>query len=173
MKWLIILLLALFSVSCSSGRFNSAEHVLSDKVITASRNNDSSSLSDADYDKITEYLSQGRTRWIELYPILNRSPFLGATSFQEGLDIAMAYALPENPGSVMKYVNQGNVNKLCGMPFIEPTPDETDAYFLKARTALTQLTSESDREKRCLSVLEKSHDHLAAETRTGRVSSKK
>lgn len=171
MKWLIIVLSAFFSASCSSGCFNSAELVLSDKAITASRNNDSSSLSDADYDKITEYLSQGRTSWIELYPILNQSPFLGATSFQEGLDIAMAYALPENPEAVLKFVDQNNVNKVCGMPFIEPAPDETEAYFLKARAALTQLTSESGREKRCLSLLEKRHAHLAVETKPGRVRS--
>ncbi|MFW0699398.1 hypothetical protein [Pantoea sp. R13S299] len=173
MKWLIIVVLTLFSVSCSSRGVKSAEQCLSDKVITASRNNDSSSLSDTDFDRITEYLSQGRTRWIEFYPILNQSPFLGATSFQEGLDIAMASALPENPESVLKYVNQDNVNKLCGMPFIEPTPDETETYFLKTRAALINLASQSDRKKSCLAVLERSHDHLAAETRLGRVSSQK
>lgn len=173
MKWLIILVLTLFSVSCSSESFKSAEQRLSDKVIAASRNNDSSSLSEADFDRITEYLSQGRAHWIKHYPILKQSPFLGATSFQEGLDIAMASALPENPESVLKYVNQRNVNKLCGMPFIEPTPDETEAYFLRARAALINLTSQSDRKKSCLSVLEKSHDYLAAETRAGRMTAQK
>ena len=168
MKWLIILLLNFFAVSYSSGEFNPAEHVLSDKVITASRNNDSSSLSEADYEKITEYLSQGRTHWIELYTMLNRAPFSGATSFQEGLDIAMALALSENPEAVLKYVNQSNVSKLCGMPFIEPTPDETEAYFLKARAVLTRLTSENELKRRCLTVLEKSHAHLAVEIRQGK-----
>lgn len=173
MKWLIIVVLTLFSVSCSAENFKSAEQRLSDKVMTASRNKDSSSLSEADYEKISEYFSQGQTRWIALYPLLNQSPFLGVTSFQEGLDIAMASALPENPEAVIKYVNQGNVNKLCGMPFIEPTPEKTEAYFLKARAALIKLTSQSDRKKSCLAVLEKSHDYLAAETRAGRMSAQK
>lgn len=173
MKWLIIVILTLFSVSCSSESVKFLEQRLSDKVIAASHNNDSSSLSDTDFDRITEYLSQGRTRWIEFYPILNKSPFLGATSFQEGLDIAMASALPENPEAVMKYVNQDNVNKLCGMPFIEPTPDERETYFLKTRAALIKLTSQRDRKKSCLAVLEKSHDHLAAETRLVRGASQK
>jgi hypothetical protein len=171
MKWLIIVVLTLLSTACSTGNFKSAEQCLSDKVLTASRNNDSTTLSDADYDQITEYITQGKSGWIKLYPVLNRSPFLGATSFQEGLDIAMAYALPENPEAVLKFVDQSNVNKLCGMPFIEPTPDETEAYFLQTRVALNRLTSEEGWKKRCLAVLENSYAYQTAQMRQGRVSS--
>jgi len=173
MKRVIIVVLTLLSLSCSSENVTSAEQRLSDKVLTASGNNDSTLLLEADYDQITEYLSQGRTRWIELYPILKQSPFSDVTSFQEGVDIAMAYALPENPEVIIKFVTLSNVDKLCGIPFIEPTPDETEAYFLQTRAALNRLTFGGAERKRCLAVLENSHHLLAAEMRQGKVSSQK
>ncbi|WP_288475284.1 hypothetical protein [uncultured Pantoea sp.] len=157
MKGLIILLLTLLSSSCSSEKVLSTAPYLSDKVRMASESNDSSTLSDDDYDQITAYLSQGRWRWIAFYPILKQSPFLGATSFQEGLDIAMAYALPENPEMVLKFVNQSNVNKLCNMPFIEPTPDERERYFLQTRAALNRLTTRKEWGEKCLAVLENNY----------------
>ncbi|UIL52025.1 MULTISPECIES: hypothetical protein [Pantoea] len=165
MKWLIIVVLTLFAVACASGNPQSAEQVLSDKVLTASMNNDNSPLSDVDYDQISEYLSQGRPRWIALYPILNQSPFLGITSFQEGLNISMAYALPENPEEVLKFVNENNINSICGLPFIEPTQNETEAYFILTSAALNKLPTGGYWQKRCLAVLKKRYAGQKGEVR--------
>lgn len=155
MKWLIIIISPLFSLSCTSANLHSAEQILLDKVIVASKINDSNTLSVDDYDKISEYISLGRTRWIELYPLLNKAPFLGETSFQEGLDIAMAYALPENPPEVLKFVDESNVDKICGMPFIEPNQDEIKNYLSQTRIALGKLPAGLPWKSKCMSNLNK------------------
>jgi hypothetical protein len=156
MKWLLIITFTLISLSCSSNNLKSAERLLYDKVIIASKTNDSNNLSDVDYDQISEYISQGKSRWIELYPILNRSPFLGATSFQEGLNISMAYALPKNPLKILKFVDKNNVGYICGAPFIEPTQDEVDDYFSQASMALKNLSPGGQWKNECIFNLNKS-----------------
>lgn len=153
MKWLVIIAMTLFSAACASGNFSPAEQRLSNRVLAAIKYHDSHSLSDDDYDQISAYIAQGKTHWIELYPKFKRAPFLGVASFQEGLNIAMAYALPENPVAVLKFVDENNVGSVCGVPFIEPTQDETDHYIAKTSAALNTLTAGGYWQNRCLSAL--------------------
>lgn len=150
MKWIVIITLAIFCISCSSGNYKSAEKILFDKVVAASKNSDGKDLSDDDFEKISEYMSQGKERWIRLYPILNKEPFLGVASLQEGLNIAMAYALSDNPGEVLKFVDDNNVGEICGAPFIEPTDDEINNYFVKTNIALNKLKTGGCWKDRCL-----------------------
>ncbi|WP_395490399.1 hypothetical protein ACG1VR_05435 [Cedecea davisae] len=139
--------------SCTSNNVNPTEQVLFNKVVFAIKSGDIKKLSEPDYDDVSTYLSNGEARWVELYPKLNKEPFLGITSFQEGLNIAMAYALSVNPSEILKFVNSSNVDYICGIPFIEPTQDEIDSYYLKASAALKKLTSESHWKEKCLSTL--------------------
>lgn len=76
------------------------------------------------------------------------------TYFQEGLTISMAYALPDHPSEVLKFVDENNVNSICGMPFIEPTGDEINKYYLKARTATMAANPDIPWKKRCLSIMD-------------------
>lgn len=70
MKWPFIVAIALFSLMCSSAEIKSSEGILADKVLTALGSNDSTQLSEKDYEQITAYLSEGRAYWIGLYPVL-------------------------------------------------------------------------------------------------------
>ncbi|MDQ1212469.1 hypothetical protein [Pantoea anthophila] len=160
MKWPFVVAIALFSLMCSSAEIKSSEEILADKVLTASRSNDSTQLSEKDYEQITVYLSEGYAYWIGLYPVLTRSPFLGQTSFQEGLNIAMAYALPANPAKVLMFLNEENVNAICGVPFIEPARDEVLLYVAKSTAALSKLNSGGDWKERCMTVLNAAVTHL-------------
>ncbi|QEW34409.1 hypothetical protein D0N50_13790 [Erwinia billingiae] len=87
------------------------------------------------------------------------------TSLQEGLNISMAYALPENPSEVLKFVDELNIGAICGAPFIEPTQDEMDKYFSKTNAALNRLTSEEYWRKRCLLELNKSRGNNSSAVR--------
>jgi hypothetical protein len=67
----------------------------------------------------------------------------------------MASALPENPSAVIRFVNETNVEFICGIPFIEPTPTEVEVYYVKASAALKDLISGGPWKKRCLFTLKK------------------
>lgn len=151
MKWPLIIML--FAIACSSNAIASKEALLLNKVFTAIRNDSDNEITEIDYEHISRYISQGKSRWIALYPNLSKSPFLGMTSFQEGLNISMAYALPENPSTVFRFVNESNINAICGLPFIEPTQDEIETYFLSTVRSIGNMLSSGYWEKRCLSHL--------------------
>lgn len=153
MKLLAATLLIILSAACPPTLAGSSEQNLFDKIITASRTYDISAISENEYDQLVEYISEGRTRWIDLYPTLSQHPFLGITSLQEGLNISMAYALPINPSEVLKFVNNKNVNFICGMPFIEPTQQEIEHYYSKTKSALDHLVSPNAWGEKCLYTL--------------------
>lgn len=153
MKKLIPMTLLFIVLSCTSNNVKTTEHILFDKVVFAIKSGDIQSFSEFDYEHISTYISNGVARWVDLYPKLSKEPFLGITSFQEGLNIAMAYALSVNPSEVLKFVNGSNVDYICGVPFIEPTQGEIDSYYLKAHAALKKITSDSHWKEKCLSIL--------------------
>jgi len=155
MKIIFIIALLLFSVSCSSSKVTYEDQRLFNKVLLAKKSHDINKLSDEDYDTIVLNLSRGERRWIEIYPDLKKAPFDGVTHLQEGLNIAMASALPENPSAVIRFVNETNVKFICGIPFIESTPAEVEAYYVKASAAIEDLTSGGPWKKRCLLTLKK------------------
>lgn len=151
MRWLIFIII--FTASCSSNNPKYTEQRLFDKVLAASDTHDATALTETDYDNVSGYISQGESRWIALYPRLSQAPFPGVTAFQEGLPVSMAYALSANPAAVIKFLNNTNITLICGMPFIEPTPDEIADYFIKTRRALEKLASGGDEQQRCLTRL--------------------
>ncbi|MGK3142284.1 hypothetical protein [Pantoea sp. C2G6] len=153
MKWIIAIAFIALSSSCLSYNGISAEEILFNKVIEASKSSNRRGLSDKDYARVSEYLSQGKSRWIELYPILHKDPFRGVTFFQEGLNIAMAYALPENPVAVLKFVDGENVNEICGLPFIEPAPDEIRNYIQKTIVAIGKVKTGGYWKVQCINLL--------------------
>ncbi|WP_324030087.1 hypothetical protein [Pantoea sp. JZ2] len=155
MKWIIITTLIFLLASCSLEHNASSKNALFTEVLTASKNDDSKGLSDSDYDKIGELIAQGETRWIRLYPVLSKSPFLGMTSFQESLNIVMAYALPKNPNEVLKFVDEENIDHICAAPFIEPGRDELRDYFDETFPTLHKALPEGYWKQSCLLKLRK------------------
>lgn len=154
MKWIHAVLFILF-FSCYSNANSHRELVVFEKVGEAIKNKNSASISDDEYDDVSNYISEGKKRWVDLYPALKKEPFSGVASFQEGLDISMAYALSQNPAEVIKFIDKSNVEFICGVPFIEPTQDEINEYYSKARLAILGVRSKSIWKDRCLFTLDK------------------
>ena len=152
-KTIIFLCLALIC-SCSHSKEESEDRLYGN-VLSAIDNMKASNLSYADFDNILEYISTGEARWLVLYPKLRKEPFLGMTYFQEGLDISMSYALENNAYETLKYINAENFDKICGLPFIEPTDEEIKTHYLKARKSLEKYRIKNDKAAYCLSNLEK------------------
>lgn len=155
MKLRIIVLFTLLSLSCSSSGVKNEEENLFNKITLAAKKDDIQSLSDIDYDQLTHYISEGKAYWVDLYPTLTKPPFLGITSLQEGLNISMAYALPENPLEVLKFLDESNIGAICGAPFIEPTSNEMMEYLSNANIALNKLPSGAYWKNRCILELNK------------------
>ena len=154
MKKIITFILIIFLCSCSAHTKEKPEDQLYGKVLSAINNMAANNLSYADFDNILEHISTGETRWLVLYPKLRKEPFSGITYFQEGLDISMSYALANNAPETLKYVNADNFDKICGIPFIEPTDEKVKAHYLKARNSLEPYSHENGRGASCLSKLE-------------------
>lgn len=154
MKKLTTALLILLLSACA---LNSSEDKLYRKVLLAINEQKTEIFSDTDYENILEYLSKGQDRWINLYPALGKEPFLSITYFQEGLNIAMAEALINNTSGTLQYLNKENIERICGIPFIEPTVEEIDAYYIKARAALKVSSVKSGWKELCILQLENSY----------------
>lgn len=155
MRLLIVMILILFSVSCRSDPLKGEEKGLFDKLIAFKQGEKSEKLSDDDYEQVLIFISQGKEPWVRLYPQLKKEPFSGVAFFQEGIDIAMAEALAENPAIVLEFVNKYNVGFICGMPFIEPSDNEIRDYYAKTTAAIRQLPAQGDGLKICSTVLNK------------------
>lgn len=153
MRRLIAIMLVMVS-ACPVHAVMTPEQALYDKVQNAIKTQNMKLLSDYEYDKIADYMSEGKKRWIEMYPYFQNEPFSGMTHFQEGLNISMAYAMSINPVETLKFVDKYNVDEICGVPFIEPTIDEVYSYYLKTRVALMAHGSENPWGAKCLSVLD-------------------
>lgn len=156
MRYVFIILTIMLTSSCSSPPSKTVEDKLYEKVLTAINKNDREDLSEPDFDAISAYVAKGKSRWLSLYPQLGREPFSGMASFQEGLDISMAYALPENTTATLELVNKENIGKVCGIPFIEPTKKEVDDYYSKALKALESSVDDNQRRQACIAELNSS-----------------
>ncbi|WP_338558495.1 hypothetical protein [Erwinia sp. E_sp_B04_7] len=139
--------------ACSSYQRKITDQRLYEKVQSASGSHTVSALTDQDFDKILTYISQGSAPWLELYPEFKEKTFQGITSFQEGLDVSMAYALSINPVSTLKFITKKNVDIICSFPFIEPTRQEIYTYYNNTRTTLLPLSKENHLAERCLHTL--------------------
>lgn len=155
----IPLLFILSGCSIPNQDTSTPEKTLYTKILHAINVQDQNELSDVEYDQVGEYISEGGSRWVMLYPKLKRSPFLGETSFQEGLNIAMAHALSINPSETLQFVDKDNINDICGIPFIEPTDDEIYRYYLQTRTAILTNAAESQLAAKCLLQLDKAMEY--------------
>ena len=76
---------------------------------------------------ILEGIATGDRTWLALVPKLAPGVDAGTAT---GLEIAIAEALPHNAAGVLALGGNGwSVEDACAYPMIEPTEDETRAYF--------------------------------------------
>ncbi|WP_313570168.1 hypothetical protein [Pantoea piersonii] len=153
MKWLALIILLLSLSQCVANSHDDKEQIAYKKIKMPFQRNNSNDITLSEYDDALNHISEGKPQWINFYPELIKPPFLGVASFQEGLNISMAYALAENPEEVLKFVDINNVDYICGAPFIEPTQQELNSYFIKARAALMATSAQAIWKYRCLMTL--------------------
>lgn len=87
-----------------------------------------------DWLQIEAYISNGDAQWIALASEL----YSGTdASTSEGLILALAEALPKNPGAVLKLENTViSLKRICSLPFIEPEDAFIERYVVDTMTAL-------------------------------------
>ena len=93
--------------------------------------------SDGNMDRVLDAIGTGNPQWIALTPLLAPGTD-GADG--EGLGIGLATALPINPSAVLRVAEPGNgvlgLLRVCGVPFIETTPESNETYVKRATAAL-------------------------------------
>jgi hypothetical protein len=90
-----------------------------------------------DYDRVLGHIDSADSHWLALAPKLAPGTDAGTA---EALVIALAFALPRNPGGVLALL-QGKdafaAADVCGAPFIEDTVKDIPAYVRRARAAVS------------------------------------
>jgi len=92
-----------------------------------------------DYDRVMDRVDKGDARWIALVPKLAPGADAGLA---EELPIALAFALPNNPGAVLSVLEGKDgfaVEDVCSAPFIEGTVKSIPAYVKRAKAALARV----------------------------------
>lgn len=93
-----------------------------------------------DWERVMDGVDSGDARWVALAPLL--APGTDAGTAEE-LPIALAFALPRNPGAVLGVVGGKKgfpVADVCGAPFIEDTVKDIPAYIRRAQTAVARVS---------------------------------
>jgi len=114
------------------------------------------------FDAVLDRISTGNVAWVGLAPALAKGTDAGDS---EGLTVALATALPKNPGAVMAILDDGSiigVNAVCGLPFIEPTHQEANDYLARAIPAVTAVAPSSrvPRRTACLDALHRAQESV-------------
>lgn len=109
------------------------------------------------FDSVLDRIGSGDPAWIALAPKLATGTDGEAS---EGLGIALAEALPKNPGAVLRTIDPGNPlilgpARVCGMPFIEPSRGFLRRYRTRALKALAQMRDPAVEQMKvtCISIL--------------------
>ncbi len=93
-----------------------------------------------DYDRVLDHIDKGEAEWLALAPKLAPGTDAGTA---EALVIALAFALPRNPRSVLALTTGENafpVEDVCGAPFIEGTIGDVGDYVKKAKAAVARVS---------------------------------
>jgi hypothetical protein len=94
-----------------------------------------------DWSRTMDQIWNGRLAYIALAPKLAQ----GADgSPADDLGIALARALPVAPAAVLRVINRHDgavlgVSRICGVPFIEPSPKDTSGYLRAAQSAVEEV----------------------------------
>ena len=107
-----------------------------------SKDIDPHSQEEPNYDIILNHISTGKDAWLKIAAEIG--PYTNDPSFAKGLNVAIAYALLENPTTVLRMRNaDDHFMNACMYPF--PKPSEAFLHHFQHR-ALTALTRVNDPE---------------------------
>jgi hypothetical protein len=85
---------------------------------------------------VESHISAGDQAWVRIAGELMHTP-PGCASCAESLPISLAFALKRNPAAVLTVLGAGrDIERVCGMPFIEPPAGFAKAYFTEAMESL-------------------------------------
>ncbi len=111
------------------------------------------------WDVVLDGIANGEVAWIAIVPRLAQGTDAGLS---ETLGVALARALPRAPAAVLHALDpkDGPVlgpSRVCGAPFVEPTPEFLAAYRPRALAAVEGVRDAHLRNIRdaCLAVLRK------------------
>lgn len=113
-----------------------------------------------EFELILKRIDEGDAQWIALAPSLYKGTDAGDS---EDIEIALATALPKNALAVLSALNgntaisegQPRIDKVCGVPFIEPTDRFIQKYLKESTAALKAVSDEKllPLAKKCLGYL--------------------
>ena len=87
-----------------------------------------------DWEKLLDVISTGNSKWVKIAVLLRPETDAGKTT---GLQVAMAYALPNAPENVLPTIGHGfEFDDVCGFPFIEPEQSFLKDHYEKSMKAL-------------------------------------
>lgn len=90
------------------------------------------------WDRVLDHVETGKREWLDAAEALLDGTDAGTST---GMHVALARALPRNPGGVLKLVvsERVSIDEVCTAPFIEPTPAFITRYLRDTRRALDRL----------------------------------
>jgi hypothetical protein len=117
------------------------------------------------WDVVLDGIGNGEVAWIAIVPRLAQGTDAGLS---ETLGVALAKALPRAPAAVLDALDpkDGPVlgpSRVCGAPFVEPTPEFLAAYRPRALAAVEGVREPRLRNIRdaCLAALRKGEEPIA------------
>ena len=85
---------------------------------------------------VMDGIATGDSLWLEVA----RSIQLKSASAEASFAIALSAALPRNPDAVLALIGPGaRVGDVCGMPFLDATPEAVTRYYDSSTAALSRL----------------------------------
>jgi hypothetical protein len=154
-------LLAMAASACAS--LSGAAHIARDIDRQGARATVVALESEGELDAVLSKISTGDAAWVHLGGKLAAGTDASAST---GLTIALATALPKNPQAVLGVLNDSAATRasaVCGVPFIEPSREEAQAYLSKAIPAVTRAPeSAASPRTACLDSLRRVKDQLDA-----------
>jgi len=88
---------------------------------------------------VMDGIATGDSLWLEVA----RNVQLKSASAEASFAIALSTALPKNPDAVLALIGpQARVGAVCGMPFLDATPEAVNAYYDASAAALARPRTE-------------------------------
>lgn len=143
---LIFSVLLFICASCSAASPDPS-HVKSDLQHLPAKKVISNLKKHGEFEQMLKRIDEGDAQWIALAPSLYEGTDAGDS---EDIEIALATALPKNALAVLSILNgdeaaaegQPRIDRVCGVPFIEPTDDFVKKYLRESTAALKAASDE-------------------------------
>ena len=107
-------------------------------VARVTRDIDPHSADEPNYDIILNHIASGQENWLRIAAEIG--PYITDPSFNKGLNVALAYALLENPTAVLRMRGaDDHFTSACMYPFPQPSDTFLHKYQRRAMAALTRV----------------------------------